>query len=100
MKHFKSVRLSDAQISAVEIYITDIAHQIDPEYVYVSALFKGDRLVIPLERHKFNRLFDVLTDANNSADADPDGKGACRSLNAVQNHLVKIMKKDSDLYGL
>ncbi len=76
------VKLTPAQVSAVEIYIADPIHEI------TEIRLDGRWLVVDCS---YERASEILIDASNSADAHMDGKepdrGACT---ALDNVLTKV----------
>ena len=81
-----SIKLTPAQRSAVEIYVTDPAHEDD----FPEASLHGSMLVID---GTYERASDILIDASNSADVG-DGKrsdhGAVKALGNVIEKLRKL----------
>ena len=81
-----TIKLTPAQRSAVEIYITDPAHEDD----YPEASLDGSLLHFD---SSYDRAVDILIDASNSADVG-DGKkrdvGAVKALDNVMDKLRKF----------
>lgn len=77
--------LSPAQVSAVEIYIVDDAHEEEPWYDKV--VLRGNKLILNMT---YDQASEMFADANNSADSG-DGKkpdrGAVTALNTLRDKL-------------
>ena len=81
-----TIKLTPAQRSAIEIYVTDPAHEDD----YPEASLDGSLLHFD---SSYDRAVDILIDASNSADVG-DGKkrdvGAVKALDNVMDKLRKF----------
>jgi len=81
-----TIKLTPAQRSAVEIYVTDPAHAED----YPEASLHGSLLLFD---SSYERAVDILIDASNRADVG-DGRtpdhGAVRALDNVMGKLRKL----------
>ena len=80
-----TIKLTPAQRSAIEIYVTDPAHEDD----YPEASLDGSLLHFD---SSYDRAVDILIDASNSADV---GDGRTRDVGAVKaldNVLGKLRK--------
>lgn len=87
------IRLSEAQLSALEIYILDPIFLEDPDDI--ARLFEPcvdvEKRILDVPEDAVAMFAERLTEAANSADAEEDGRGeggkAARSLTAIQKHL-------------
>lgn len=83
--------LSPAQLSAVEIYILDDAHEEEPWYDKVHLV--GSKLVIKMDK---SAAIDMLNDASNSAN-EGDGKhpdrGAVTALSTLKSKIAGSVRK-------
>ena len=80
-----TLKLTPAQQSAVEIYITDPAHEEDyPEARLDGAFLHFDST--------YDRAVDILIDASNSADVGDGQKRDVGAVKALDNVLGKLRK--------
>ena len=80
-----TIKLTPAQKSAIEIYVTDPAHEDD----YPEASLDGSLLHFD---STYNRAVDILIDASNSADVGDGRKRDVGAVKALDNVMDKLRK--------
>ena len=80
-----TIKLTPAQRSAIEIYVTDPAHEDD----YPEASLDG--LLVHFDS-SYDRAVDILIDASNSADVGDGIKRDVGAVKALDNVMDKLRK--------
>lgn len=86
------IKLTEAQQAAVEIYVTDPAHE-DEDSDLFRDLYDGQTLTIPDEDTR-ERFWALLNDASNSADGEEHDRAAAqrmaRSLSSLAGRVLRL----------